>query len=103
MPAYDPLTPRQQEFVNKLDALLREYEDVCGPVNQDDVEDGQTLTAHEMAEGTPVPHPALNEWIVLTSWVGMDDGDMYTTAFVLPGMPTYHRLGMLVTWMEAWK
>lgn len=103
MPAYDPLTPRQQEFVDKLAQLLGDFADVCGPVRGEEDDDGSLMSAQELAQRTPVPHPVLNQWMLLTSWTDLDDGDIYTSAFVLPGMPTYHRVGMLMTWMEAWK
>lgn len=98
----ESLDNRQQEFIARLGGLLSEFTDVIGPYKEAD-RDGVMLSAEDMQSLTPVDNAALNEWMILTSWVDLADGDTYTSAFCTPQMPTYHRIGMLMTWMEAWK
>jgi len=95
----DPLSPRQYEFVDKFTRLLGEYHDVVGPVDpQDDM-----LTAQDLNDRPSLPDAQLYQWMILTSWVDMADGEPYASAFVLPGMPVYHRRGMLLTWLDEWR
>jgi hypothetical protein len=99
----ESLDDRQQEFIARLGALLGEFADVIGPYKEADREGLVVYDAEDMRNMTPVDNAALNEWMILTSWMDLEDGDTYTSAFCTPKMPTYHRLGMLMTWMEAWK
>lgn len=98
----ESLTPRQREFCDAVAELLAKYSDVAGPVETE----GQLnthLDAEHLADSTPVANAALSEWVVVTSWVDMDSGEVYTSKFCLPGMPSYHQLGMLTQWTEALK
>lgn len=94
------LTDRQQAFCDELADLLRRYADVCGPVHVEDKE--ELVTAEDLAGMQPVENAALNEWVVLSSWVDLDSSETYTSAFAQPGMPTYHRVGLLRIWDRIW-
>lgn len=97
------LNDRQQEFITRLADLLREFTDVAGPYKEPDRESGEVYKAEDMENMTPVENAVLNEWMILTSWVDLGDGETYCSAFCTPKMPTYHRVGMLTTWLEAFK
>lgn len=47
-----------------MDALLREFSDILGPV---ETYTEQTLSAEDMAEQPHVQHPALSEWVLCVS------------------------------------
>lgn len=98
----DPLSPRQHEFVDKFTRLLAEYHDVVGPVAINDDDEG-TLDAQDLNDRPSLPGAQLYQWMILTSWVDMADGEPYSSAYCLPGMPTYHRRGMLLTWLDEWR
>lgn len=103
----EQLSERQSGFLDAFHQLMREYTDVVGPVvvqNEDVPEKYEgSFSAEELSQMAPVKNAGLSEWIILSSWVDLDNGEVYTSAFTLPDMPIHHRLGLLVLWLETWK
>lgn len=91
------LNDRQRAFCDALGALIREYTDVAGPVdNVDDI----ILDAEARADQPVLPHAALNEWVLVMSWVDLEaGGDSYITKANQPGMMSHHQLGLLRSWL----
>lgn len=91
----DRLDARQRAFCEALAALIREYTDVTGPMDDPDVMDAESRS------GQPtLPHAALNEWVLVMSWVDLEaGGDSYITKACQPGMLSHHQLGLLRSWL----
>lgn len=90
----EDLTPRQREFGERFAALMSEFHDVVGPVDIDD----ETLGADAIAELPAVSDAMMTEWLIMTTWTGMQDGKVFSSKYCMPGMPHHHQLGMVTRW-----
>lgn len=91
----DRLDARQRAFCDALAALIREYTDVAGPVEDDEF----ALDAESRSGQPTLPNAALAEWVLVLSWVDLDSGDSYITKACQPGMLAHHQLGLLRSWL----
>lgn len=101
----EAMSPRQREALQALEGVISNYADVFGPVDDSDAEpdNARSYTAEELGQMTPIKNAVLSQWILLTAWTDMEDGTPYTSAYTSPGMPTFHRVGLLMSWMDAWR
>lgn len=83
---------RMQEFRTKLEALVREYVDVTGPLYVDDEGDELPDQPHDQM--------LVNEWMLISTWVGMEDGRYFIRATTQDGMPQHHQMGLLMKMMN---
>jgi hypothetical protein len=89
------LTPRQVEFGERFAALMTEFHDVVGPV---DNEEAETLDAEAIAALPALDDAFLSEWMIISVWSDMG-GTVYHSKYVLPGMAFYRQLGVLHQWI----
>lgn len=87
---------RGKEFQERLQALCAEFADVVGPTV--DQVTGR-ICDHEQGEDCPcgtADAVMMTEWILLSSWVDMDDPDRsYSSARYAEHMLKSHKLGLL--------
>lgn len=83
---------REEEFRIKLEALVREYVDVTGPIYVDD--EGEELPDQ------PLHQMLINEWVFISTWMGMEDGRYFIRGMTQEGMPQHHQLGLLMKFMN---
>ena len=55
---------------------------ILGPVADDD-------------EETPLPHVALDDWVLVMSWTDLDTGECHLSRTWSPKLPYYRRTGLL--------
>lgn len=82
---------REEEFRIKLEALVREYVDVTGPVYVDD--EGEELPDQ------PYDKMLINEWLIISTWVDMDNGRYFIRGTTQTGMPQHHQMGLLMKFL----
>jgi len=71
---------RRDEFLSRLYALVRNYQDVAGP----------------QEDGEPMPNSHLDHVILLSSWAALDDdGGGYVTVCVSPSTSLPTRVGII--------
>jgi len=76
------LPPRVQEAFDQVQRLLEQYPDAFGP---DDDE----------LEGRSRDQLRLTEWIVITNWIDMDDGEGWVEGHAPKHMYNSHIIGLL--------
>lgn len=82
---------REEEFRIKLEALVREYVDVTGPLYVDD--DGVEL------ENQPHDQMLMNEWVFISTWMDMENGRYFIRGMTQDGMPQHHQMGLLMKFL----
>lgn len=85
MPPLDhELTPEQRQAQERLHALISELASLLGPGSFDD-EDSAPADANVV----------LAEWVLMASWMDVNDGSHYLTRVGSPSLPIHHRGGLL--------